>query len=337
MIMKKATFLKAIFSLALILGTMSTFAQLTYDATETELSLNVAAGDNYVTISKAIPFVVDPDVAYNPAWKGFTDVGGFTPKLYSRQGAINYWYWSVDGGTLAAEAAEVDGSSNVISNYVNITWGTIGAKTLSVYEKSINAAACQGDPVSTTIQVIAAPSVTIGTASIDQCEAADHEMVLDFTIVEDAPLTAGLGGEFEWNYALTDVSNVDGAGANATDIAADYNAEGLTYTVDASVALTPANGALTEVNVGDGSGAGTGTYTYAVTVATADLPVLNSKPTRYTFDVIGDGNTAGITSRISRKSDYQAGATDYYAVTSNPVAIIIFPKPVTGPIYTRPN
>ncbi|KAF5073324.1 hypothetical protein DSECCO2_193020 [anaerobic digester metagenome] len=293
-----------------------------------------------VTINKTMPFWVFPSVAYNPDYvtTGFTT--NYTTSAQIVLNVVSSFAWTagVDGTTSAAN-----------KNYVEITWSSVGDKTISVIETPA-AGICPGDAVYFGVKVINEPSASIDGANVElglnnvisrACwsATAPHNVAINTTL-------ANADEEYPYHFNVTyEVFNVDGL-----DAAGELpNAAGVFDAANADV--TDITGATT-VNV-------RGSVTPAANpsdanpiilaagnelVASQDYVVQNNKITVYRITY------NNVNAKISRKSDYLAAragtwaATDYANFSYYPAApaatakyIVSLPIPVTGPIYHIAN
>lgn len=342
--MKRSTFLKAIMSVALILGTMSTFAQLSEfnkAGTATSGSLSVATtATQYVTINKAVPYVALPDDVFSPNWIGWDDVlTSLDETSFIRQAGINTtnstWTWTKTSGpgnlNITGEEQPV---GTVVSNYVNISYDAAGTYEVKSAEGYLTCV----DPTGTsfTTIVVDAPTIDIPvTANATTCDpAADFNIAFAITEwdVADANIGIGNGGAFEFAIKVT-CQLVDGAG-NPTGPATTP-----AYTTK-YLEATDLNGGV----INDYAPTLTIGAANAAPLTDADLIVRDGEPTEYTFSIVAlneagaTGNT-GISSAISRKSGW-IDTIDEYALnsaTKSSVTYTVFPNPTTGPIFTVPN
>ncbi len=342
--MKKSTFLKLTFSFALAVLAVGAFSQADYK--DLEDATTPAGGiTEYVTVDKTLPYVVAPDPFYNSDWATWSYTKGAVDPGVTLK---NTWSWSltaphtfVGAVPAATDVAEIDAHTDDKGPIANITWNTIGSYELNVHEvNEVAGLNCDGAEKTIQVEVVAAPTIELSTAAPEKVCTSDlavggYDIV--FTIKENVAITAtDPGGEFYFSYAYA-IRNVDGDGDQIGNAGDPVLAE------EGDVVYNDVSGAF---GLGDTGFAtdGAGNHTLTIHMDPTDLATEGNMPTEYTWTLKNNATDAlGISSRISRKSDYIT-ATGYYEIgTSNlgaanlSASITVFPTPTTGPIYHVPN
>lgn len=299
---------------------------------------------SYFTVNKPMPFWVWPSVAYNPDYvgAGALSPNGFNIVANITANVVSPFAWTATDLTPAATG-----------NYVELTWLTPGDKIITVRETPIGV--CSGVPTQYKVLAVGVPTIKLATGATVKtipnvvasgCEGdpalANYVVGITFPTANET---------YPYNLAMTyKVYTVD-----ALSITGDINPADFTAVATPTFsAITGKFGAANAGTVNNPVEIAAGTtlvasHTYA-TEAVASVP----KITIYEFDVTGWNGL------ISRKSDYvafrtadidmnpltigPAGNVDNFTYYNTPVAgdatknyIIVYPKPVTGPIYHIAN
>lgn len=164
--MKKMNFLKIAFTVVLAVSFGVAFGQEIEGGAGVRLTVDETV-DQYVTVNKAMPYHVMPDIYFNP---GYTSGGGWA--------VLSDFAWSFS----------VDPASFTISDPAvinpDVTIGTVGDFVLNVVETSADG--CAGTTTSLNIHVLAAPDMNFSVADIvDNCGPLAAQNVL-FNIVDNS-------------------------------------------------------------------------------------------------------------------------------------------------------
>jgi hypothetical protein len=300
--------------------------------------------EDKITVNKFMPYWVWPSAAYNPSFDE-TQIGTWADTASITNNVISKFTW--DAGTGSVQ--------NRSQNYIEISWNTTGDKTISVTETPA-AGICYGLPVYMGIHVIDEPSGWV-TATTKASPALGLDSVLISGCENDAALLSAASAlsfmptnseeEYPYNvnlnYKVYNIPSLDASGnidptefkpANEITTSANVKVNGIDGTTNPSnsnpIVLSTSSDKL---------------------VGGKDYAAENSKITVYEFTY------NNINGKISRKSDYLAARGDFEA--SNPAwtsttsygkfsyypaaavntkyYIVVFPKPVTGPIYHISN
>ena len=301
--MKLRDLSKIIAVLMAIFVSLTTNAQVKdSDYEEYDAASTVPDDIDYVTLNSGgttMGYYAKPDPYYHPNY--------INPGWTLTNGFT--WNWSVTSGPSVTMTKPGD------ANYVEINFTNTGDYILEVTEQApVAYGGCIGDSTLINIKVIDPPAINVAT--IDATESCGNQPApsIVFNINENVPAELA-SYTFRYNL-LVETIDVDG---NQLTVEQDTDTD------------------ITKLNSTDAAFSGTSpdfTYTFAGPA----LDVINKKRTRYTISLVNDA-THGITSAVSRKSDYLAGTTTYHPAgdTDASVVFIVNPKPVTGPIYHIPN
>ncbi|MGE0090469.1 MAG: hypothetical protein AB7S50_13440 [Bacteroidales bacterium] len=178
--MKKTNFLKIALTLVMAVAFVGVFGQ----AKDGNLTVNNGTAHT-VTVNKAIPFYVTPDIYFNP---NYTLGGGWV--------VTSTFLWNSDG-TLAGTSHPVAGDATYSSTSVinpDITFPFVGAYVIGARES----ADCNGSIQLQTVTVIAAPSMDFGARAddLDNCgDLAAMDVLFD--------IDANTATTFWVDYTLT--------------------------------------------------------------------------------------------------------------------------------------
>jgi len=280
---------------------------VTYTASSVE-------GTTYITEGTTVPIYALPDAYYHPNYDVATAVYTLTDGFA--------WTWSGTAATsLTVTQADTD------DNYVTVTApaASAGTYTLTVTEKAPAAyGGCEGSPVNLTVEVVAAPDVTMGgDATYSFCEGniglpTDIQTVISggwqqFRLVWTLEIaTLDEDGVKEFYYDDEDGTNPSGVQKYAVE-----------NTDAAPQLIADAASAPDLMTVADFLTINNGTRE-AVTVYTYTLTSINDQASRF-----GDFITLG-------GADATEENFTYYAANET-VVVTVFPAPATGPIYHIPN
>ena len=301
-----------------------------------------------VTVNQSMPYWVWPSAAYNPDYtsSGFTASYPTAAEIATHVLSTFTWDAGTDG-TIDAQT----------KNYVELSWSTTGQKTIQVTENPPTGL-CSGDPVQMIVTVINPPTAGITNGITNELGLTN---VIAKGCAGDATLSTAITfaqtNTFErapyyvnatykvYNVASLDASgNLPNDGGTPTSVFDPSTAYTTVSDISgaATIQLNGVNGTVPSesnpVKVTSATGNLFGNQTYGVE---------NSRITVYEFTY------NGVNGKISRKSDYLAAAagtitssTDwgnysYYPDVTTPANkkyyIVVFPKPVTGPIYHIDN
>ena len=307
-----------------------------YTRTDTAAIIN-----NKVTINKSMPFWVYPSVAYNPSYVAPTATK-YTPVADIVANVLSSFAWYQSTGTGVMTQA------NANKNYVELSWNQIGTKKIAVTETPTGGVVCPGKAIRYDIEVIDVPAANISNATtttygLNNVMASGCEGDASLTTAininlsnanEEAPFHVNLG----YGVYTVDAVDISGNIPNAANIlntgaagVTDYTASSTVDVFGQDLATTPSASNPIKINA-------------SPVVASQAYSVQNSKITVYEFIY---NNLNG---KISRASDYLAArtgswtATDYANFSYYPAVaaaqryyVVVFPKPVTGPIYHIAN
>ncbi len=282
-----------------------------------------AGGIDTVIIGKRTPYFVMPDPILNSGFAAAYD----TNVLKAAQGLLSSWTWSVTAaGTVAKEGNSAEGDGP----YVEIVWSTATTATISVAEVSAAPASCaDATPVTQSVQVI---------------DTFDY-------IVANNPATQTTylcEGALPVNVQIDDYT-YNGVQTNSTlNMKLDYRISRLNSDLSFNSQLHEAEDTLFQVAQPGASGP-------VVFWPAKQLYAIGGNITEYRFSfgapAWGGAEDNGINDHITRKCDYLALATKdgsnpdqftYYdqetvGSISDEKVFIVYPAPVTGPIYYVPN
>lgn len=301
--------------------------EVTDDATQTDS----------VTGGISIPYFVMPDPVLN---SGFT--GDYNEaNTASSQSVLSTFDWFETGSlNLNINDSTQGSATGDLAPYIEVQWTAPGAgnppidDTLSVQEIS-SGSSCPGTISQIHVNIFNAPSFEpiiddddqIGDPLIEVCEGNGLTNV-QIESVGDNDVDAG---NLKFRMAIV-VDSVDASISTLGDIRANG---------DTVVSVgTPVDDDANQTDETD-----------VTILSNYWIDVVDGKITRYRFDFSnglggGDG-TAGISDKISRKSDYLSNPTandaswTYTAPTDNGdgtlMTYIVYPAPNTGNIYYIPN
>lgn len=305
-----------------------------------------------VTIGRTMPFWVHPSLVQNPSYSAPTGTFATVSNIVSNVQS-NFTWTLTGGGTLAnfySDGTSTD-DGNGIKNYVQInTTGATDGDTIALEVVETADAAyggCNANPVYFNFEAINPPYARITNAANTDYSIGGttiNTIAFGCTPLTSQNVTVAFDNAKEefpyWMRASYSVYNATIDASNDITLGA-----ALTF-ADAMKprgGVTPANPADQTTNPLKFAAAGD---MYAA--PGMDFPTMNDKVTVYKFD-LGSWNGS-----ISRKSDYLAlsaatagnietGAYQWYTTPATPATdvtvayLIVFPKPVTGPIYHIPN
>jgi hypothetical protein len=333
--MRKINFLKIVLGVATaMLVNVSVFGQNppapygVYDA-----NLTAPTNIDYVTLKTGgttMGYYALPDPVYHP---NYPATGVLTDDFT--------WDWTVvsDPGS----APTITPGALDLSNYATILYPVIGHYSLTVAETAPAAmgGCVDATPTELEVEVIAAPT---GTASInpgvlwtaitpnEAYQICSAQLAQTVTVAFNEAVPNLLAS---YAFQVTETKEVlDGLGnvlstPQAETVVQDFPAAGKLKTGTVGTLPSAAFNAATPA--------------FTFTFLTDALAVLQNAGvdarTRYTYRVTRTGDAAqnGFYSNISQKSDFIAGAIEYYNFTNQTVSFIVNPAPVTGPIYYVPN
>lgn len=310
--MKKTNFFKMVMTLVMAFMVTGAFAQWIPSTTQPT---------DTVTLGKNVPYFVEPDAYFSPAWTG----GATGPDSGNATTTFN---WSVPTVPVGGTATPTDVTAN--DNYIEYAFtGATGAYQIQVTE---TANSCAGSAVTQDVEVINAPDFAINTAAgyisadITACEGdAALGDIVGVTLSTDIAQNPS----FQLGWQL-EIKTLTSGGADD-----QFYDEG-------NLATAPVSG----VPVAIDSTFTSGTQETGINTTTFDL----TKPADG-FIAIDDGGKQttvytytvnGVNDRISRKSNYLTNsiadptAWDVYG-TAATIVITVNPAPVTGPIYHISN
>lgn len=272
------------------------------------------ANTNYVEFK---PLALAPDsIDYVTLKTGGTTMGYYAkPDAYYHPSYVSpgwalttgfTWNWSVlPAATIAKPAA---------LNYATVTFTAVDNYVLKVNEQSPAAfGGCAGTDTFINVSVINPPTINVSNANIlSNCGDLAIQSIV-FNINEAVPVSLA---SYTFKYNIK-VENLDVANDSVLISNTPFTISKLKDLITGFGGASPA-------------------YTY--TFNSPALKVVNAKRTRYTISLVNDA-TNGITSGISRKSDFLAGVTTFHPAgnTKPKVIFIVNPQPKTGPIYHIPN
>lgn len=298
--MKKMNILKIAFTLVLAISFSVAFGQ----AKDASLTIDNTVAHT-VTINKAIPFYVTPDIYFNP---------GYVTPAWT---IVSDFLWNSDG-TLTGTSnpgTEPTYTDATISN-PDITFTQIGAYVLGAQEISTDG--CAGSIQLQSVTVIDVPDLGFTVADpADNCGDVAATDVL-FNIAVNG----------ETNYRVDWTYNVDNLAADQLSV------------TDALDGTGPSLLNLDATNTDDafaGSGA-------ALVLTNQAFPVLNTQVTRYTFTLTGINGAVSRVSDYIAPLGRSLAATNFtnYPVTGGAsgdatFVLTVLPSPTTGPIYHLAN
>jgi len=311
-----------------------------------------------VTNGKPMPFWVYPSPVHNPSW--VAPAADYASQATIETNVVSTFAWTVNGVANAATRnyVQLTPSANLAA-----TATTTSAVALSVTETSDAAyGGCSGSPVNFFNTVINPPyaEITGTTASAPLTIATLGFQKIVSACEGDPSLTTNIALNFantqeEFPFYMRLVYNVYNPTVSGNDLA-----------LGAALAATSFPAGLRPQSNADGLGGGDAnqttnpmmfsgpSYTPNVYAANVTFTTVNNAVTVYEFD-LNEWNA-----KISRKSDYVAWRTAAVAPILNSnnwtwydntaiantfdasasvtkAYVVVFPKPVTGPIYHIPN
>jgi|WetSurSiteA1Bulk_404760.scaffolds.fasta_scaffold02973_5 hypothetical protein len=291
--MKKGFLLKVVVSAGLFICIgMNGFGQ----AKEAALTVTQAV-EQYVTVDKAMPYFVEPDIYFNPGW---TAGGGWA--------VVSNFAW-----TFSAPAPAFTITDATVIN-PDITINDEGTFTLNVVETSADGCA-DATPTQLIIHVLAVPTFDFGSrADVEQCGPITVAQDVLFDIADngaDAAFNASGDYLVDWTY------NVDELSADRTTVLVDHAGDlDATNTDDAFA--TSGTGKVLANQTFPVLGGHITRYTFTLTGINEAV----SRQSDWIAPLARGTNT--------NYTNYPAGADDTFEV-------IVLPAPTTGPIYHLPN
>lgn len=300
-----------------------------------------------ITIGRTMPFWVHPSPVHNPSYSAPTGTFATVANIIANLQSTFTWT-KVGNGSLIDDGAD-DGAND---NYVQInTTGALDGDIIALeVVENVDAAygGCSANPVYFNFEAINPPFARITNATITDYSISGttvNTVAFGCTPVNDKNVTVAFGNAKEefpyWMRATYEVYNATIDASNDITLLADV----ITF----PDALKPRGG----VNAANAANQTTNPmkFTAAGDMYAApgmDFTTINDKITVYKIS-LGTWNGS-----ISRKSDYLAlsaatagnietGAYQWYNTLQTPATdvsvayIIVFPAPVTGPIYHIPN
>lgn len=294
--MKKMNFLKIAFTLVLAISLSTTFAQEIEGGAGVRLSVDNGTAFT-VTVNKAVPFHVMPDIYFNP---NYTVGGGWVVS------GTEIFTWNSDGTMAGTSNPGTDAtySSTAVIN-PDITFPVTGAYVIGAQETNAD---CNGNIQLQTVNVIAAPSADfplLATADVEQCG--------DYTGAINVNIAANTATNFLVDYTivaqnyLADKTTPDGAAISTTPVTdVAFAAAGAAQELIASATYAVQNSKVTR---------------YTVTI-----DGVNDAVSRVSDYIAPNGRAWPIVT-----------FTNYASATDGIYFITVLPSPTTGPIYHLAN
>jgi hypothetical protein len=301
--MKKLTILKSLIILMVaFVGISSVFGQANsarlsatadslfmhgWNSTNNDSSSPASASEatDSVTRTAVLPYFVMPDLTVSPSYDPSTS---YTANL----NANATFTWTLGGGGITSAT-----HTGMAANFVDITFSTLGAKTISVVEGNSSTTCSDATPVSFPVLVIAAPTAEFAGAS------------------EAARCIGGTDGALTQTFTASTPIRFASSVSGTRNLVVTYN---ITCNNGGFTAVTGATANITE------TGAGTGTFTIPTTLThfgnyTVTITAINDR-------ISTKSHVAGSAADVNTDATTQST----YALTINRV-------PVTGSIYHVPN